>query len=236
MSTQPQHRQKHQDPVRRAGFVLLAGMVATVGVTLVHPAGEDPNDHVAVFAEYARDPTWIATHLGQFVTGLVIVGGIALLAHALATRPQAGPWPQLALVAAGAATAALAFLQAVDGVMLKEAVDAWASAGPDLKPAAFADAELARALEWGANAVLRMLQGTAVLFAGVALARSGLMRRGDGIVLGAAGVAYLALGPVVASDGFSPLAMSLALVGDVALFAGAVLVAWGDRSPGARFG
>lgn len=215
--------------VRRAGLVLVAGMLATVGVTLIHPAGEDPNDHVAVFAEYAADQTWIATHLAQFLTGLVIVGGIALLGRALASKPQAGPWPQLALVGAGAAAAALAVLQAVDGVMLKHAVDAWASAGPELKPVAFADAELTRALEWGANAVLRMLQGTAALFVGIALARSGLMRRGDGIVLCAAGVTYVALGPIVATDGFSPMAMGLSLVGDVIFLLAAVLVAWGDR-------
>jgi len=40
-------------------------------VTSFHASHENPNDHQAVFAEYAASDNWIAVHLGQFAAGLV---------------------------------------------------------------------------------------------------------------------------------------------------------------------
>jgi hypothetical protein len=72
--------------------------------------------------------------------------------------------PNLALVAGGAVlttAAAWTALQAVDGVTLKQAVDAWAeAAGPD-EATRYADAEIVRWTEWGLQSYFRVLLGVA---------------------------------------------------------------------------
>ena len=57
-----------------AAAALLGAVVLFVS-TLLHPLGSDPNDAPAAFAEYAADPFYVWSHLGQFA-------GIAMLATA----------------------------------------------------------------------------------------------------------------------------------------------------------
>lgn len=81
------------------------------------------------------------------------------------------PDPRLALLAADAvvATAASwAALQAVDGVTLKQAVDAWAAASGTEKATRCADAEAVRWAEWGLQSYFRLLLGAAFLLLGAA--------------------------------------------------------------------
>jgi len=56
--------------LRTGSTLLLGGLVAEYVVTSFHAAHENPNDHHAVFAEYAASDNWIAVHLGQFAAGL----------------------------------------------------------------------------------------------------------------------------------------------------------------------
>jgi hypothetical protein len=200
--------------LRLAGRLLIGGMVAEVVATAFHPAHQDPNDHPAVFREYAADGTWIATHVAQFAAGLVIFAGLVVLYRVLRSAAPRSALPTAALVATAAAAAALAALQAIDGVALKHAVDAWAAAPAAEKASTLADAELVRALEWGANAFFRLLQGTTVALFGVAVARAGVAPRWLGWTAATAGAGYAAAGVAVAADGFSPTAMTLALVSD----------------------
>ena len=58
-------------------------------MTTLHAAHENPNNHHAVFAEYAASGNWIAVHLGQFAAGLVVIAGIITLLRVL--RPTSGP-------------------------------------------------------------------------------------------------------------------------------------------------
>lgn len=69
-------------PMLRMGSVaFLAGLViAVVSTTLLHPSGEDLMDNPVIFAVYAEDDLWIATHIGQFAgIMLVFAGGFAAL-------------------------------------------------------------------------------------------------------------------------------------------------------------
>jgi hypothetical protein len=61
------------------------------------------------------------------------------------------------------AAASFTVLQAVDGIALKRAVDAWASAPADREAIAFAAAEAVRWTEIGMNALSYFLLGLTVL-------------------------------------------------------------------------
>lgn len=101
---------------------MLGGLVLNGAVTMLfHPSG-DEDIHDRIFAEYAQSGSWEWVHLGQFAGVLLVLAGLLLLCRAL--RPRA---PHLALLAGGlvvATAAGWAVLQAVDGVALKQAVDA----------------------------------------------------------------------------------------------------------------
>jgi uncharacterized membrane protein (DUF2068 family) len=68
-------------------------------------------------------------HLGQFIGMVIITFGLVALFFALDVRSGVALWlNRFALLSAGAAMALYGVLQAVDGVGLKQAVNAWASA------------------------------------------------------------------------------------------------------------
>ena len=221
-----------QRHIRLAGLLMTGGMLAELIVTAFHPASADPNDHVAVFAEYARDGSWTGVHLGQFIAGLVVLSGLVVLHRALTADGRDRLLPSLAVGAAAVTAAALALLQAVDGGALKHAVDAWAGAPPAQKSSAFADAQMIRWLEWGANGLFRLLQSATVALFGLALVRSPLAPRAVGAVAIVAGTGYAVLGVIVAGHGFSPAALNLGLALDplfLAFALGLVITGFRDR-------
>src|SRR3954451_18732632 len=57
--------------LRLAGTLLVGGLLLEVVAEIFHPSRQDPNDHPAVFAEYAQSKDWIAVHFGQFAAILV---------------------------------------------------------------------------------------------------------------------------------------------------------------------
>src|SRR3954453_4507738 len=116
--------------LRFSATLLLVGQLLYIVVTQLHADG-DANNHPAVFAEYARSGIWTAVHLGQFAGMTILLAGLLALFFALDARPEGASWAGRFGAASAVATLALyGVLQAVDGVALKHAVDAWASA-PD---------------------------------------------------------------------------------------------------------
>jgi hypothetical protein len=70
-------------------IAFLAGMVIFLVSTILHPSREDPTNHPVVFAEYAEDALWIASHIGQFADGmLAFAGGFVALFRLLHTRSE----------------------------------------------------------------------------------------------------------------------------------------------------
>jgi hypothetical protein len=114
----------------RIGAVLfLLGLIVLVISTQLHPAHENPMDNPVVFREYAQSDLWIAVHLGQFTGFLLVIGGLVALYFSIAIKPDAAAAvTRFGLAAAITTGASFTILQAVDGVALKRAVDAWASA------------------------------------------------------------------------------------------------------------
>src|SRR5215203_4044326 len=136
--------------LRLSTTMVVIGEVLFALVTLFHPGREDPNNHPAVFAEYASSASWIAVHFGQFVLMAVLLAGLLVLSFALNVRSGALGWVGR-FSAVSLALALYGVVQAVDGVANKHAVDAWSSAPEAEKAARFASAETMRWLEWGTS-------------------------------------------------------------------------------------
>ncbi len=95
--------------------------------TLFHPAGEEDN-HQVIFTAYANSDSWVAIHLGQFVGVLVALGGLLVLTRVTRAAGRSTLLSQFAAGVTVATAATWAVLQGLDGVGLKQAVDAWYSA------------------------------------------------------------------------------------------------------------
>jgi hypothetical protein len=199
---------------------------------LFHPAGDEDN-HEAIFTEYAESATWEWVHLGQFVGVLLALGGLLLLYPVLRPRVHA-----LALCAAGltvATAAGWSVLQAVDGVALKQAVDAWIGATGPERALRLADAETVRWTEWGVQSYVRVSFGLALLAYGAAIIVAGALRGWTGWVAVLAGVLSIAWGVDVGYSGLDSSFQQIASpVFNVAVAAFAIGVVVASRSERAR--
>jgi hypothetical protein len=204
MVTQAPFGRVERDSVRLAAVLLLAGVVLTAIAGFLHPEGADANDHPAIFAIYAASQSWTAVHLGQFVGMVIITFGLVALFFALDVRIGVGLWlNRFALLSAGAALALYGVLQAVDGVGLKQAVNAWASAENGDKTARFAAAETVRWLEWAVRSYQSFVFGLALILFGAVIAVTGRVSRPIGYLMALSGLCYVAQGWIIGSSGFS---------------------------------
>src|SRR5215217_5473196 len=204
MVTQAPFGRVERDSVRLAAVLLLAGVVVTAIAGFLHPEGPDANDHQTIFALYAASQSWTAVHLGQFVGMVIITLGLVALFFALDARSGVGLWlNRFALLAAGAAIALYGVLQAVDGVGLKQAVNALASAEEGDKAVRFAGAEVVRWLEWAVRSYHSYVFGLALILFGAVIAVTGRVPRPIGYVMALSGLCYLAQGWIIGSSGFS---------------------------------
>ena len=94
-------------------------------------------------------------------------------------------------------------VMAVDGVALKQAVNAWASAPDAEKAARFASAEAIRWIEWGARSYQNFALGLALLLLAAAVGRTAYFPRPIVYLMGLSGLTYLAQGWVAGTDGFT---------------------------------
>ncbi len=215
--------------LRLSATLLLAGQLLYIVVTLFHPDGE-ANNHPAVFAEYAASGIWTAVHVAQFAATAILLAGLFALFFALDV--QAGPARWAGRFGAASAVATLALygvVMAVDGVALKQAVNAWASAPDTEKAARFASAEAIRWLEWGARSYQNFMLGLALLLFAAAIVRTARVPQPIGYLMGLSGLTYLGQGWVDASEGFTrmqTILIVLAYVPNLAWMIWLVVVAW----------
>ncbi len=222
--------------LRTAAALLAFGFVFSVLVGLLHPGREDPNSHAAVFAEYASSPSWTAVHLGQFVGFGILIAGLFFLYQALRVEPGMPGWAGRSAAAAALVTLALyGMLQAVDGVALKRAVDAWVSAPAAEKTARMATAEGIRWLEEGARSYQDIMLGLTFILFGIEIARTARIPRPIGYLLALTGIFYIAQGWIVGMQGFAPthgLAQLPAYVFLLASIIWLLISAWRMKEPG----
>jgi hypothetical protein len=191
---------------RLGAAALPLGVVLIAVFEVFHPQREDPMANPAVFLEYANSDSWTTVHLGQYFGFLLILGGLVALYYSVSARQGVGAGlAPFGLAAAVTTAASYTVLQAVDGITLKRAVDAWASAPADQQTAAFAAAEAVRWTEMGMNALSNFLTGLTLLLIGVAIALGGAYPRWTGWMAAASGLAFAYNGLVeVAYEGFVP--------------------------------
>lgn len=190
-----------------AAAAAVVGPLVYVAVTLLHPPGIPGNDHAAVFREYAMAQTWTAVHLAQLAALVVGLVGLAGVAVSMLRVQENGRLFALLAVGLVAASIPIALaLQAVDGVALKRAVDAWVAEGGTVGSASFAAASAIRWLEEGLNGVFGVTLGSTAILVGVAMLRGTVYPRWMGWIGAALGIGVLINGILVAETGFSPAA------------------------------
>jgi hypothetical protein len=146
----------------------------------------------------------------------IITAGLLVLYLALNVRIGKQGWlARLGAVSAATALGLYGVLQAVDGVALKQAVDAWVSAPEIDKAARFASAETIRWLEWGARSFQTVMFGLTLILLGGAVAVTAKLPRALGYLMALSGVAYVAQGWVLGSEGFTAANTSAILAGYV---------------------
>lgn len=215
--------------LRLSATLMFAGQLFYVVITLLHADGV-ANDHAAVFAEYARSGTWTAVHVGQFACMAMLLGGLFALSFALDVQSDTAKWAGRFGAALAVATLALyGAVLAVDGVALKQAVNAWASAADAEKAVRFANAETIRWLEWGMRSYENFVLGLALLLFAVAVAWTAWLPRPVAYLIGLSALTYLAQGWMAGAEGFSQAHQSAIVVGEVlnaAWMIWLVVVAW----------
>jgi Domain of unknown function (DUF4386) len=220
--------------LRLSAALLLVGQLLYIVVTQLHADG-DANNHAAVFAEYAASGTWTVVHLGQFVGMAIFLAGLLALFFALDVQAGTPRWAGRLGAASALGTLALyGVLQAVDGVALKQATQAWVSATDADKAARFASAEAIRWLEWGVRSYQNFALGLALLLFAAAVARAAWVPRPIALLMGLSGLTYLVQGWVVGTEGFSrteSIAIVLAFVLDLVWMIWLVVVAWRMQDP-----
>ena len=182
---------------------LLVGQLLYIVVTQFH-AGGDANNHPAIFAAYAGSGIWTAVHVGQFAAMAILLAGLLALFFALDVQAGTARWAgRFGAASAVAALALYGVLQAVDGVAIKQAVNAWASAPDAEKAARFASAEAIRWIEWGMRSYHDFALGLALLLFAAAVVRTAWVPRPIAYLMGLSGLTYLVQGWVVGAEGFS---------------------------------
>lgn len=189
--------------LRLSAWLLLVGQILYVVVTLFH-AGGDANNHPVIFARYAASGTWTIVHVAQFACTAILLAGLLALFFGLDPQTETAKWTgRFGAALTVAAFAIYGAVLAVDGVALKQTVDAWVSAPEAEKAARFATAEAVRWLEWGMRSYENFTLGFAVLLFSVTVALTARILRPIACLMALSGLAYWLQGWTAGSDGFS---------------------------------
>lgn len=179
--------------LRLSALLLIAGEVVYQVAEQFHPEGGiTVND---VFTSYANSPSWALVHNAQFVGSSMVIFGMLALFFALGVT--AGIRGVVLRFAAASAVAALALngaLYAVDGVALKQAVDAWVSTSVSHQSAFFAVVQGIRGVEWGMRSYVDFTTGLTLVLFGIVIASTTRIPRPIGYIMGMSGLVYIAQG------------------------------------------
>ena len=220
----------------RIGAVSLPlGTILFVVVTAIfHPHREDPMDNPAVFMEYAQSDSWVVVHFAQWIAALLLIGGLVSLYYSIMTKPGAGTdIARFGLMGAVLTAGAFTMLQAVDGVALKWAVDAWATAPADQEVAAFTAAETVRWTEYALQSYSNILLGLTLILYALAMALSASYPRWLGWVAAGSGVAWMVHGVMVPYVGLFDSIPRLVVIVLLAVWTFIIaILMWRNSNPG----
>lgn len=181
------------------------GIIALAVASAFHPSGVDNNNHPAVFAQYAQSAGWTAIHLAEFAAMAISLAGLLVLFYAL-DQPDGlrRLVARIGTVSAGVALALTAVRLAVDGVVLKRAVDAWVSAPDPEKAARFASAETVRWIEEASSSYQSFMLGLTMILLAALIVGSARVPRPIGYLLALGGAGYLVVGWIDGIAGLAP--------------------------------
>jgi len=188
----------------RASVTLLVVGWVLLFVTneVLHPGGGATFE--ATFANYAASRDWAAVHLGEFAGKGLYFGGLLVLLFALAVREGPARLSTFfGAISAGVTLVLAGVLDAVDGVALKQAVDAWASAPAAQKATSYASVLTVRWLEWGTNSYQNFMWGLTLLLVATTIVITARITRPIGYLMGLSGLVWLVLGWLVGTRGFT---------------------------------
>ena len=214
-----ERKMQHRNASKAGAMCATAGAALLCVGTYLHPMEADPNEPVAAFTEYAADDFWVSSHLMQLAGVASMVAALLFLTTVLEERRGSG----IARVAAGGAIASLALaaaLQAVDGIALKNMVDAWAGAPASQKGEVFHAAFAVRQIEVGLASMSILSFGLTATLYGVALIGARIYPTWFAAFAMASGVPMIASSVVMAYSGFSGLSMA------INMSASAILLIW----------
>jgi hypothetical protein len=146
----------------------------------------------------------------------IFLAGLFALCFAVDVQAELARWA--GRFGAGLAAVTLALyggVLAVDGVALKQAVNAWASAPDAEKAARFATAEAIRWLEWGMRSYQDFALGLALLLFAVAVVGTAWVPRPTAYLMGLSGLTYIVQGWVAGVEGFSRMHTIAIVVAEV---------------------
>jgi hypothetical protein len=190
------------------GLCAIVGAILLFVGTLLHPMQADPNDAMAAFTEYAADHIWVASHLTQLVGVTLMVIALLFLAEQLKSSKGA----TIARIGAAFAISSLAIaaaLQAVDGIALKNMINAWSAATASQKDGLLQATFAVRQIEIGLASMFSLFMGlTAALF-GMALFKDSTYSRWFSSIAIAGGISTAMAGIVMAYTGFSSMMMMI---------------------------
>jgi hypothetical protein len=177
-------------------------------------------------------------HVGQFACLAMMLAGLLALFFVVDDQPGTARWAgRFGAVSAVTTLALYGVVLAVDGVALKQAVNAWVTAPDPEKAARFASAETVRWLEWGTRSYANFTLAAAVLLFAIAILPTRWLPRPIPYLMGVSGLIYFAQGWVAGSEGFSPthtMAIVLNELLNAAWMTWLLIVAW--RLPGSEPG
>jgi hypothetical protein len=187
--------------LRLSATLVLIGEVVLLFITLVLHPGGGPTEE-AIFANYAASGAWAAIHLGQFVCMAVLLAGLLVLFFALNVSQGTPRWLGFfGAIAAGMTLVLYGVEQAVDGVALKQAVDAWVSAPAAEQATRLASAEAIRWLEIGAASYQSFMFGLALVLYAIVIVWTARVPRPIGYLMGVSGLALIVAGWVSGAFG-----------------------------------
>jgi hypothetical protein len=192
--------------LRLGAALLISGLfVDGVGGALhASPPNGDPNDLIATFPGIAASDAWTTAHFLQFAASLFVAAALLVLFQAVSLPFGPSVLDPLGRAVTITSAALVAIQYAVDGIALKQAVDAWAAAPPGDKAAAFRIAELTRWLEWATTSYATLLFGIALVLLGIVIARSLVLPTWLGVLIAVPGVLDVISGFILGKQGFSP--------------------------------
>jgi len=213
-----------RNSLRLSGALLLIGLVIYEVLQFPHPGNPTPTDQ-AQFAAYAMSSNWAAIHLGEFLGVAINVAGLVVLFFALNISQGTPRWLGFfGAISAGMAGALAAVVYAVDGVALKQAVDAWASAPAAEQATRFAGAEAIRWLETGTRSYQEFTSGVALVLFATTIVWTARIARPIGYLMGLSGLLLIVMSWVAGTQGLG--ASTRGVLFELVVLSSAVWTIW----------